>query len=309
MIRNRVWHGRTGTRTRTEAGLDFGNVPPPLLRRETRKVGKKLSCLALFLRYKDVRVGVRILLADNSMGAQNRGKKILTAAGYDVVTVSNGLAACRKITELHPDLALLDVYMPGYTGIEICEKTKATPETAKIPVLLTVSKMEPFRAEEGIKVKADGVVIKPFEANDLIEIVGRFARNGHSPELAARRDDVVQESEPPKHQPSKNTANEYSVSAEAVGTAQGRAQQTPAGLSAGKGTPCNQSTPEATKRGRWSDLSEGDTHQPPLSRQRGGEICDVCGYVNGEGATVCQQCDVPLPSSVFSFRATSSQPS
>lgn len=117
-----------------------------------------------------------ILLADGNTTAQNLGKRILTHAGYDVVTVSNGIAAAKKIAELHPDVALLGVYLPGYTGIEICEKMKAAPETAHIPVLLTVGKMEPFHAEDGIKVKADGVILKPFEAEDLIAVVGILTR-------------------------------------------------------------------------------------------------------------------------------------
>jgi ABC-type maltose transport system permease subunit len=49
-------------------------------------------------------VALKILLADDSMTAQNMGKKILAEAGYDVTTVSNGSAAVKKIAELHPDI-------------------------------------------------------------------------------------------------------------------------------------------------------------------------------------------------------------
>jgi CheY-like chemotaxis protein len=109
------------------------------------------------------------------------GKKILIAAGYDaagcdVVTVSNGLEAAKKIAELHPDIALLDVYMPGYTGIELCEKIKLAAATAQMPVLLTVGKMEPFRSEEANKVKADGLVIKPFVVQKLLTVMGKLAQ-------------------------------------------------------------------------------------------------------------------------------------
>lgn len=175
---------------------------------------------------------LKILLADDSLTAQSTGKKILAAAGYDVTTVSNGMAAARQIAELHPDLALLDVYMPGYTGIEICEKTKAAPETAHLPVLLTVGKMEPFRVEEGIKVKADGVIIKPFEAKVLTTLVDKLAQ--HEPTTA------------------------------------------------------------------------GEQYPSFVSNSQGGELCDVCGHVNPATASVCEQCDVPLPSSIMSLRSTNS---
>ncbi len=113
----------------------------------------------------------KILLADDSMTAQNMGKKILAEGGYEVVTVSNGAAAVKKIAEQRPELAILDVYMPGYSGLEVCERLRAALATAKLPVLLTVGKLEPFQPEEGKRVKADGLLIKPFEASDLLAAV------------------------------------------------------------------------------------------------------------------------------------------
>ncbi len=191
-------------------------------------------------------MALKILLADDNMAAQNMGKKILAAVGYDVVTVSNGVAAIKKITEVHPDIVLLDVYMAGNSGVELCKKMKATAELAKIPVLLTVGKMEPFSAEQGIKVKADGLIVKPFDVANLITAVEKLTGHSRPPELAASP---------------RAKAHEFQVSKEVV--------------------------------------------QPPFSRQQGGEVCDVCGHVNREAASACQQCDVPLPSSVI---APSSDP-
>jgi CheY-like chemotaxis protein len=119
-------------------------------------------------------VSLRILFADDSMTAQNMGKKILSEAGYDVIAVSNGAAAVKKIAEQKPDIIILDVYMPGYSGLEVCEKVRASLDTVKIPVLLTVGKMEPYKPEDANRVKADGVIIKPFEATDLLAIVKKF---------------------------------------------------------------------------------------------------------------------------------------
>jgi CheY-like chemotaxis protein len=102
------------------------------------------------------------------------GKKILSEAGYDVVAVSNGAAAVKKIAEQKPDIIILDVYMPGYSGLEVCEKVRGSLETMKIPVLLTVGKMEPYKPEDANRVKADGVIIKPFEASDLLAIMKKF---------------------------------------------------------------------------------------------------------------------------------------
>lgn len=110
----------------------------------------------------------KILLADDSVTAQNMGRKILTDAGYEVITVNNGSAALKKIAESKPDLIVLDVYMPGYSGLEVCQRIKENRETARIPILLTVGKLEPFKPEEARRARADAFVVKPFEASELL---------------------------------------------------------------------------------------------------------------------------------------------
>jgi len=130
-------------------------------------------------------VGIKILLADDSVTAQNMGKKILSEAGHEVVTVSNGAAAAKKIAEIKPELVLLDVFMPGYSGLELCERLRNAAETSKMPVLLTVGRMEPYNAQDGARVKADGVIVKPFEATDLTAAVDRIAEKVKPSKAAA----------------------------------------------------------------------------------------------------------------------------
>jgi CheY-like chemotaxis protein len=116
----------------------------------------------------------KILLADDSVTAQNMGRKILADAGYEVVTVNNGSAALKKIAELKPDLVILDVYMPGYSGLEVCQRLKESPDSARIPVLLTVGKLEPFKPEEARRVRAEGFIVKPFEASELLAALSKL---------------------------------------------------------------------------------------------------------------------------------------
>ena len=116
----------------------------------------------------------KILLADDSVTAQNMGRKILTDAGYEVITVNNGSAALKKISEARPDLIVLDVYMPGYSGLEVCQRLKEAQETSRIPVLLTVGKLEPFKPEEARRVRADSFIVKPFEASELLSALTKL---------------------------------------------------------------------------------------------------------------------------------------
>jgi len=128
----------------------------------------------------------KILLADDSVTAQNMGRRILSDAGYDVITVNNGSAALKKIAESKPDLIVLDVYMPGYGGLEVCQRLREAPETARIPVLLTVGKLEPFKADEARRVRADGFIVKPFEASELLTALTKL------------EDKIVPQSQPSK---------------------------------------------------------------------------------------------------------------
>jgi CheY-like chemotaxis protein len=147
-------------------------------------------------------VAFKILLADDSVTAQNQAKKILTDAGYDVVAVSNGAAAMKKVGIERPDLLILDIYMPGYTGLEVCEKIKGAPETASTPVLLTVAPMEPYNAADGNRVRADGMILKPFEERDLISAVERLQQQitlrqaAHTPPLPPAKSELQQADDP-----------------------------------------------------------------------------------------------------------------
>jgi CheY-like chemotaxis protein len=116
----------------------------------------------------------KILLADDSVTAQNMGRKILADAGYEVITVNNGSAALKKIGEAKPDLIVLDVYMPGYSGLEVCQRLKEVADTSRIPILLTVGKLEPFKPEEAKRVRADAFIVKPFEASELLSALSKL---------------------------------------------------------------------------------------------------------------------------------------
>ncbi|GAC1433217.1 MAG: hypothetical protein NVS1B11_12980 [Terriglobales bacterium] len=138
----------------------------------------------------------KILLADDSVTAQNMGRRILGDAGYEVITVNNGSTALKKIAELKPDVIILDVYMPGYGGLEVCLRLKESPETSRIPVLITVGKMEPFKAEEANRVKADAFLVKPFETNELLTAIAKL------------EDKIVPEAESQKKRSTKASASD-----------------------------------------------------------------------------------------------------
>jgi CheY-like chemotaxis protein len=115
-----------------------------------------------------------VLVADDSPTVQKKASGILTGEGLEVVTVSNGVAAIKKLPIVKPLLVLADGSMPGKDGYEVCEFVKNSPELSHIPVLLIVSELEPYDVERGARVRADGKVTKPFDPEELISSVNKF---------------------------------------------------------------------------------------------------------------------------------------
>jgi CheY-like chemotaxis protein len=122
-----------------------------------------------------------ILVADDSPTIQRRAQTILEGEGFEVETVANGVAAIKKLPKMQPVLVLADVSMPGKDGYEVCDYVKTSADLHHVPVLLVASDLEPYDELRGEQVGADGIIMKPFAANDLIDMVAKFAALGEAP--------------------------------------------------------------------------------------------------------------------------------
>ena len=85
----------------------------------------------------------------------------LTAEGFEVVVATNGEEALEAVAETPPDLILLDWMMPHVSGIEVCRRLKARPETRGIPVIMLSARSEEVDKVRGLETGADDYVIKP----------------------------------------------------------------------------------------------------------------------------------------------------
>ena len=114
----------------------------------------------------------KILVADDNSNIQKMVGLALKDQGIDVVAVGNGEAAVRKISDIHPDLVLADVFMPVRNGYEVCRYVKEDSTLSHIPVILLVGAFDPLDEQEAQRVGADGVLKKPFVPPDpLISMV------------------------------------------------------------------------------------------------------------------------------------------
>ena len=121
-----------------------------------------------------------ILLADDSPTIQRRVQGILQGEGFAVETVSNGVAAIKKLPKMQPVLVLADVSMPGKDGYEVCDYVKTSADLHHVPVLLVASDLEPYDELRGAQVGADGIIKKPFAPHELIAMVAKFVALGQA---------------------------------------------------------------------------------------------------------------------------------
>ena len=114
----------------------------------------------------------KILVADDNSNIQKMVGLALKDHGIEVIAVGNGEAAVRKISDIHPDLVLADVFMPVRNGYEVCKYVKDDRTLSHIPVILLVGAFDPLDEQEAQRVGADGVLKKPFVPPDpLISMV------------------------------------------------------------------------------------------------------------------------------------------
>ncbi len=95
----------------------------------------------------------------------------LDLEGLETVVTHNGREALSLARKLLPDLVLLDVMMPGRSGIEVCAALKTAPGSSEIPVILVTAKSEKEDQAIGLAAGADAYVTKPFSPVQLIDLV------------------------------------------------------------------------------------------------------------------------------------------
>jgi DNA-binding response OmpR family regulator len=115
----------------------------------------------------------RILVVDDQADIRLMCRVNLALEGYEVLEAQDGETGLRMIRELHPDLVLLDVMMPGIDGWEVLETTKAEPEIADIPVVLLTARVQREDEIRGWSSGAADYLAKPFNPSTLTQVVNR----------------------------------------------------------------------------------------------------------------------------------------
>jgi PAS domain S-box-containing protein len=99
-----------------------------------------------------------------------------SGADYDVTTATNGVDALKLVATAPPDLIILDVMMPEMDGFQVCQRLKADPATAEIPVILLTALSDVQSRIKGIESGADDFISKPFNRHELLARVRSLLR-------------------------------------------------------------------------------------------------------------------------------------
>ena len=109
-----------------------------------------------------------VLLVEDEPAQREILRYNLEAEGFQVVAASNGEEAMERVAEGLPDLILLDWMMPHVSGLEVCRRIRARPETRGIPILMLSARSEEVDKVRGLETGADDYVIKPYSVAELM---------------------------------------------------------------------------------------------------------------------------------------------
>ncbi len=112
-------------------------------------------------------VVARILVADDDVDIRELVEFKLSTLGHEIVTVADGAAAVDACKQGRPDLAVLDVMMPGVSGLDAIRQIRADPSLADLPIILLTARAQESDVETGFDSGADDYITKPFSPREL----------------------------------------------------------------------------------------------------------------------------------------------
>src|SRR5690554_1547521 len=141
----------------------------------------------------------KILIVDDTEFMTKLITNILTDAGYDVVTASDGYQGLQKVQTEKPDLVLLDVVMPGIDGFEVCKRLREDDSNNLMPIIMLTAQENEDDKLTGLELGADDYITKPFNSRELVSRVRntlrRIDRNRWANPLTGLRGNIEVESE------------------------------------------------------------------------------------------------------------------
>jgi len=151
----------------------------------------------------------KLLLADDSVTIQRVVELTFSGEDVQVVTVGDGEQAIARIPIERPDIVLADIGMPKRSGYDVSAFVKGRPDLSHIPVLLLAGAFEPVDDARAKQVKCDGVLVKPFEPQQVVARVRELVEGGNEKAIPAFASE-----------PAASLASQFAAPAERAATAE-----------------------------------------------------------------------------------------
>lgn len=124
----------------------------------------------------------KILLIEDEEDIAALIKLQAEVTGYKLTVEVDGLNGLRSVEREKPDLVILDIMLPGQSGLDVCRKIKTNPDLKDIPVIMISAKSEELDVVLGLELGADDYVTKPFSPKVLFSRVRAVLRRGKEPD-------------------------------------------------------------------------------------------------------------------------------
>src|SRR5712691_2973210 len=116
----------------------------------------------------------RILLCETEQTLRNLLRASLDGLGHEIHEAANGEEGLRLAHQLVPDLVLLDMMMPGRSGLEVLQELRADPALADIAVVMVTARVQADDREGALAAGADAFLSKPFRPAELVALVSEL---------------------------------------------------------------------------------------------------------------------------------------
>ncbi len=130
-------------------------------------------------------MSARIVVVEDEEALTTLLRYNLESEGYEVEVVMRGDDADLRLQESVPDLVVLDWMLPGLSGIELCRRLRARPQTRQLPIIMLTARGEESERVRGLATGADDYIVKPFSVPELLARVKALLRRASPERLAA----------------------------------------------------------------------------------------------------------------------------
>ena len=121
-----------------------------------------------------LRVKPLVMIVDDSLTVRKITSRLLNRAGYQVVTAKDGVDALEQLTEITPDVMLLDIEMPRMDGFELTRLLRRDEKTRDLPIIMITSRTADKHRDFALQLGVNGYLGKPYQEQELLERIAGF---------------------------------------------------------------------------------------------------------------------------------------